>query len=197
MKKKLIITQKNKKIMLSLLLSVSIIGSFLFLNRQPKEYEYVAAEEYSTKYQTVFIDKIADEAQNLQAQTNLFASITIAQAILESDWGNSELAQESNNLFGIKAQESDQSTTLPTDEYEDGERITIDAAFKKYDTVQESMVDHIVFLEGASYAPVKTAKNYIEAAHALKAGGYATDPKYAEKLIELIEQFKLDKFDTI
>lgn len=197
MKKKLPISQLNKTIILSFLLCICIIGAFLFSNRQHKEYKYVAAEEYSTKYQTDFIEKIADEAQQLQEQTNLFASITIAQAILESDWGNSELAKDSNNLFGIKAQETDESTTLPTDEYEDGERVTIEADFKKYATVQESMVDHIVFLEGASYAPVKTAENYREAAHALKAGGYATDPNYAEKLIELIEQFKLNKYDIL
>lgn len=77
----------------------------------------------------------------------------------------------------------------------DGETITIEDAFKKYDTVQESMVDHIDFLSGGTYEAIKTSKNYKEAAYALQNGGYATDPDYAEKLIGLIEEFQLNKHD--
>ncbi|WP_413537000.1 glycoside hydrolase family 73 protein [Carnobacterium divergens] len=149
----------------------------------------------STAYQQKFIDEIVLEAQALQQQTNLFASITIAQAILESDWGRSDLAVDSHNLFGIKGSFNDQSSTLPTDEFENGERITIEASFKKYDTIQESMGDHIDFLKGGTYDAIKTSTDYKEAAYALQNGGYATDPQYAEKLIELIEQFKLNKYD--
>lgn len=149
----------------------------------------------STAYQQKFIDEIVLEAQALQQQTNLFASITIAQAILESDWGRSDLAVDSHNLFGIKGSFNDQSSTLPTDEFENGERITIEASFKKYDTIQESMVDHIDFLKGGTYDAIKTSTDYKEAAYALQNGGYATDPHYAEKLIELIEQFHLNKYD--
>ncbi|MFS7261162.1 glycoside hydrolase family 73 protein [Carnobacterium divergens] len=149
----------------------------------------------STAYQQKFIDEIVLEAQALQQQTNLFASITIAQAILESDWGRSDLAVDSHNLFGIKGSFNDQSSTLPTDEFENGERITIEASFKKYDTIQESMVDHIDFLKGGTYDAIKTSTDYKEAAYALQNGGYATDPQYAEKLIELIEQFHLNKYD--
>lgn len=149
----------------------------------------------STAYQQKFIDEIVLEAQALQQQTNLFASITIAQAILESDWGRSDLAVDSHNLFGIKGSFNDQSSTLPTDEFENGERITIEASFKKYDTIQESMVDHIDFLKGGTYDAIKTSTDYKETAYALQNGGYATDPHYAEKLIELIEQFKLNKYD--
>lgn len=57
------------------------------------------------------------------------------------------------------------------------------------------MVDHIDFLNGGTYEAVKTSTDYKEAAYALQNGGYATDPHYAEKLIELIEQFKLNKYD--
>ncbi|MFD2387301.1 glycoside hydrolase family 73 protein [Enterococcus rivorum] len=149
----------------------------------------------STIYQKNFIDDIAYEAQNLQNQTHLFASITIAQAILESDWGRSQLATEANNLFGIKGTFNNQSSIMPTDEVINGERITIDDSFKKYATIQESMVDHINFLKGATYEPIKTSNNYKEAAIALQNGGYATDPNYAEKLIELIEEFQLDQYD--
>lgn len=105
------------------------------------------------------------------------------------------MAVDSHNLFGIKGSFNDQSSTLPTDEFENGERITIEASFKKYDTIQESMVDHIDFLKGGTYDAIKTNTGYKEAAYALQNGGYATDPHYAEKLIELIEQFHLNKYD--
>lgn len=189
-----------KKIGFLFILLILIIGGTLILKKNEHTqkrapYPYELADARIIKHQKHFINQIADEAKRLQAENHLFASITIAQAILESDWGQSELAMESNNLFGIKGQDGDEASVLPTDEYENGKRITIDAAFKKYDTIQDSMADHMDFLEGASYASVKTSQDYKEAAYALQKGGYATDPKYAEKLIELIQQFKLDRFD--
>lgn len=185
---------KRKALPIILLLFALLLSSFFALNNTQKK-ELPITPDYSTAYQQTFINQIASEAQALQQQTKLFASITIAQAILESDWGRSELAVDSHNLFGIKGNFNDQSSTLPTDEFENGERITIDASFKKYETVQESMIDHIDFLEGGTYEAVKTSSDYKEAAYALQNGGYATDPHYAEKLIELIEQFKLNKYD--
>ncbi|MDO0876026.1 histidine kinase [Carnobacterium divergens] len=188
------ITKKKFLPIIFLVLSLLLCLSFVLNNTQKKEVP-LTQHDYSTAYQQKFIDEIVLEAQALQQQTNLFASITIAQAILESDWGRSDLAVDSHNLFGIKGSFNDQSSTLPTDEFENGERITIEASFKKYDTIQESMVDHIDFLNGGTYEAVKTSTDYKEAAYALQNGGYATDPHYAEKLIELIEQFKLNKYD--
>lgn len=170
---------------------LSFTSIFLLFTQKEQAIQY----DDSTIYQKNFIDDIAYEAQNLQNQTHLFASITIAQAILESDWGRSQLATEANNLFGIKGTYNNQSSIMPTDEVINGERITIDDSFKKYATIQESMVDHINFLKGATYEPIKTSNNYKEAAIALQNGGYATDPNYAEKLIELIEEFQLDQYD--
>lgn len=149
----------------------------------------------STNYQDEFIEEMAAPAQRLHAETQLFPSIIIAQAILESDWGQSDLAQSANNLFGVKGEHNNQSVVMETAEYVDNERITIDDQFKKYDSVQQAMEDHLVFLKGASYQPVLNATNYREAAESLQAGGYATDPRYADKLIELIEQFELYRYD--
>lgn len=177
-------------LLLILLLSFASIF-FIFTNNEEQP-----IQDEATAYQQIFIDQIASEAKLLQKQTHLFASITIAQAILESDWGRSDLAIEANNLFGIKGAYNDESSIMPTDEFIDGERITIDDSFKKYGTIQESMVDHIEFLKGGTYDAIKTSKNYKEAALALQNGGYATDPDYAAKLIELIEEFKLNKYDS-
>lgn len=173
-----------------LLFLLSITSLILLLNRNTSIVEDTATEE-----QKAFITTIAEEAQLLQDQTHLFASITIAQAILESNWGQSELAVEANNLFGIKGSYNEQSSILPTNEVINGETITINDEFKKYDTVQESMVDHIDFLSGGTYEAIKTSKNYKESAYALQNGGYATDPDYAEKLIAIIEEFQLNKYD--
>lgn len=181
----------SKKNLIPILLILLLSFTSLFFIFKPKE-EPLDPE---TAYQQEFIEEIADEAKQLQKKTHLFASITIAQAILESDWGRSELATEANNLFGIKGEYKEQTSVMPTDEYVDGQRITIDDSFKKYETIQQSMADHMDFLKGDSYKAIKTSKNYKEAALALQNGGYATDPDYAEKLIQLIEEFQLYHYD--
>lgn len=173
-----------------LILLLSFASIFLLFNREKQP-----IQDEATAYQQIFIDEIASEAKLLQKQTQLFASITIAQAILESDWGRSDLAVEANNLFGIKGAFNEKSSVMPTDEFINGERITIDDSFKKYETIQESMSDHMEFLKGSTYAEIKISKNYREAAVALQKGGYATDPEYAEKLIQIIEEFNLNQYD--
>lgn len=182
----------KKRIILPLLLILLFLLAIIFFLFSREEQP---TPDESTAYQQIFIDEIASEAKLLQKSTHLFASITIAQAILESDWGRSDLAVEANNLFGIKGVFNEESSIMPTDEYIDGERVTIDDSFKKYETIQESMIDHMEFLKGSTYEDIKTSKNYREAAVALQNGGYATDPDYAEKLIQLIEEFNLNKYD--
>lgn len=185
------IVKKQTILPIILILLLSFASIFLIFKQEEQP-----IQDEATAYQQIFINQIASEAKSLQKQTQLFASITIAQAILESDWGRSDLAIEANNLFGIKGSYNDQSAIMPTEEVIDGERTTIDDSFKKYTTIQESIVDHIEFLKGGTYDGIKTSKNYREAAIALQNGGYATDPDYAEKLTELIEEFKLYKYDS-
>lgn len=185
------LNNKLKIVPIGMILLLSFTSIFLLFTQKEEAIQF----DETTAYQKEFIDEIASEAQNLQTQTHLFASITIAQAILESDWGRSDLAIEANNLFGIKGSYNQQTTVMPTDEVINGERITVNDSFKKYNTIQESLVDHLEFIKGSSYESIKTSKNYKEAAIALQNGGYATDPNYAEKLIELIEEFQLDRYD--
>ncbi|WKK68764.1 glycoside hydrolase family 73 protein [Brochothrix thermosphacta] len=163
---------------------------------QPEEKAAIDWEErYNTRYQTKFIEDIFKQAQKLEDETSLSASITIAQAILESDWGRSELALKSNNLFGIKGEHKGETIKMTTDEYEEGERITIVDNFKVYDSIADSVLDHAELLEGGTYSGLEKSKNYRESAYILQEGGYATDPKYAEKIIEIIEQYSLFKYD--
>ncbi|MBG9455911.1 N-acetylmuramoyl-L-alanine amidase [Lysinibacillus sphaericus] len=150
-----------------------------------------------------FIDEIAPIAVELNQQTGgVLPSITIAQAILESNYGESELAITANNLFGIKGSYKGNSVKMPTVEYKNNKSYTIEAEFRAYPDLKSALIDHTkLILEGTSwnkhqYYDVLAATNYREAAHALKKNHYATDPMYPEKLIDIIEQYNLDKYDN-
>lgn len=152
-----------------------------------------------------FIEKISGKAQQLQSQYGVLPSISIAQAILESNWGTSGLALRNQNFYGIKGGDVTEKERFRTKEFleETKEWIEIDASFKKYDSWEESMEDHARLLVNGTkwnpelYKPVIEAVDYKEAAYALKKAGYATDPDYPEKLISLIEQYNLQKHDRL
>ena len=148
-----------------------------------------------------FINAIAASAVTEAARSGIPASVTIAQAILESNWGKSGLAAKAYNLFGMKGTGPAGSITMPTTEYIRGKPITVNAAFRAYHNWGESITDHIrLLLGGVSwnrnlYAKVRhtDAKT---AARALQSAGYATDPNYASKLIQLMDTYNLYQYDT-
>lgn len=121
------------------------------------------------------------------------ASITLAQGILESECGNSELAVEGNNHFGIKCHSDWMGETIYHDDDKNQE------CFRKYTSAYDSFKDHSDFLKQKSrYSSLfeldKT--DYKSWAYGLKAAGYATDPQYAQKLITIIEEMGLEAYDT-
>lgn len=133
----------------------------------------------------------------------ILPSVSAAQAILESGWGQSALAQSPNhNLFGIKASGdwTGKVVHLPTQEFRQGKMGTEVASFRKYDSWEASIIDHAVFFSSTdwrrrNYAAVIGEKAYRKACLALQAAGYATDPNYAVKLITLIQEHKLYEWD--
>lgn len=149
-----------------------------------------------------FIDKLAPLAIEDMRKTGVPASLTIAQAILESADGNSTLAQQANNLFGMKGKGTAGSIRLPTKEYRNGEWITIHTDFRKYNNWAESVADHSnLFINGVSwnrnlYRGV-IGVDGITAAREVAKAGYATDPDYDTKVIKLITDHQLVKFDFI
>lgn len=189
----------KKIIKIFLILSVIVSLGFLMINGVTTAISRLGTFQFSKteSYKTEFIDKIATPAQTSGREFQMFPSIIIAQAILESDWGRSQLAKESNNLFGIKAEETDQSIILPTQEFREGKMDTEEAAFKIYDSLDESILDHSYFLMGKTYQAAKDAQNYKIAAQAIQNGGYATDPYYSDKLISIIDEYELDVYDTV
>jgi flagellum-specific peptidoglycan hydrolase FlgJ len=150
-----------------------------------------------------FIKTIAPYAQRIQEKYNILASLVIAQACLESNFGQSGLAQKGKNLFGIKGSYNGQSVTMRTHEYERGKKIWIDAPFRKYPSWYESMEDLAkLYTNGVSwnknkYRPIIGETNYVMACKKVQECGYCTDPNYAAKLIQIIEKYNLTQYDKV
>lgn len=143
-----------------------------------------------------FINTIVDLCGVLSLSVPL--SVTIAQAALESAWGESGPTKNGNALFGIKAGKSwtGKRYTTRTTEVQNGNTISTTADFRAYDSWAESIIDHDDFLRRNSrYAAVLVCDNGFDAADALQAAGYATDPYYAHKLQSIISQYGLSKYD--
>ncbi|SDR67771.1 Flagellum-specific peptidoglycan hydrolase FlgJ [Polaribacter sp. KT25b] len=141
-----------------------------------------------------YIKKYAAIAVREMHLHSIPASITLAQGVLESGSGRSELASKSNNHFGIKCHTDWQGKRVYHDDDEKGE------CFRKYKYVSSSFKDHSLFLtQRKRYAFLFTYRvtDYKKWAKGLRKAGYATDPRYPAKLIRIIEDYKLHDFDRI
>ena len=151
-----------------------------------------------------FIDDILPHAQRIQSEFHILASIILAQAILESNWGKSRLAINGKNLFGIKGSYLGESVTMRTAEYNaKKEKYYVDTAFKKYPSWYDSLYDlAILYQNGVSWDRNKYKKvigetDYKMVAQFIQEAGYATDPDYASKLIKIIEVNDLARYDIV
>lgn len=148
-----------------------------------------------------------------QRVSGILASVSLAQFILESGYGKSELAQNANNCFGMKKFLSGNTWsgstwdgisiyTKKTQEYENGVYVTVTADFRKYPSVEKSIADHSAYLLGAKnstklrYGGLKGCMDYKKAVQIIKDGGYATSPTYVENLCSIIEKWKLTQYDA-
>ena len=147
-------------------------------------------------------------------KSGILASVSLAQFILESGDGKSELAQKANNCFGMKKSLSGNTwsgsvwdgksvyTKKTKEQNKDGSYTTITADFRKYPSVEDSIADHSAYLLGAKngskkrYAGLKGCKDYKKAAKIIKDGGYATSLTYVDKLCSIIEKWKLTQYDV-
>lgn len=139
----------------------------------------------------LYIAKYKDLAIEQMHRHKIPASITLAQGLLESGAGNSELARKANNHFGIKCHNWNGKRMYHDDDRKDD-------CFRSYNSVYESYEDHSRFLvSGQRYSKLFKLKttDYKGWAKGLKAAGYATNPKYASKLIEIIELYELYEYD--
>ena len=161
-----------------------------------------ANEEQTVQYYNpteVFISQIAESARQLGQENDLYASVMIAQAILESNSGRSGLASAPHyNLFGVKGHYGGQSATMLT--WEDdgqGNAYNIDAEFRSYPSYYESLQDYVAILRQGYYANAwkSNTTSYQDATEAL-TGVYATDSSYNAKLNYIIEKYNLTQYDT-
>lgn len=162
----------------------------------------IQQEEIAQEERENFILTLVPVAQRLQRQYGILASISLAQAAVESNFGQSQLSALYNNLYGVKTDVADESKVLlPTLEFVDNEWIEIEDYFKVYPSWDASMESHAQLIyHGTSwdanfYDAVLAGSNYVEQAHGLQEAGYATDPDYANKLIEMIEAWELYQYD--
>lgn len=149
----------------------------------------------------LLIDTFAELAVEEMHLYGIPASIKIAQAIVETNWGRSPLVIHANNYFGIKCKENWQGPTyMYVDDDRDQMGKLIPSCFRQYEDIRSSFRDHSIFLtQRKYYSPLfhLDKNDYISWAKGLKQCGYATDPKYAQKLIHLIEQYDLSKYDRV
>ena len=139
-----------------------------------------------------YIDKYADLAVEEMRRSGVPASITLAQGLLESRYGQSDLAVKGNNHFGIKCHSNWNGPKMRGDDDKEKE------CFRKYRTVEQSYRDHSDFLryrDRYKFLFDLDPKDYKGWAYGLKKAGYATDPAYPKKLINLIEEYELYKYD--
>ena len=142
-----------------------------------------------------FIDRLTPGALECERRLHIPAAFTIAQAALESGWGESKLTRDANNLFGIKAHHGWPGETyeIATAEYVDGNRVMETAAFRKYSSWEASLLDHGKFLrDNPRYAACFAETTPEGWARAVAKAGYATDPQYASKIVTIIRQHQLD-----
>jgi mannosyl-glycoprotein endo-beta-N-acetylglucosaminidase len=147
-----------------------------------------------------FINAVGAAAHNSMRTSGVPASVTVAQAILESDWGRSRLTRQGNNLFGIKALGAPGPAgivTLATWEHLASGDVIVQAPFRAYYTLEQSIDDHGKFFTSnkryaAALAVAKDARAF---ARGIQEAGYATDPSYASKLIGLMDKYNLYRFD--
>jgi len=140
-----------------------------------------------------YINIYKEVAKDQMKEYKIPASIILAQAINESSWGNSDLAVKANNHFGIKCHDDWKGETFHKDDE------TKDECFRKYNDPVESFKDHSLFLTTKSrYSSLfkLDITDYKGWANELKKCGYATNPKYPELLINLIEKYALNQYDT-
>ncbi len=196
----------KKQVLLSFcLLALPISPTFAASNTMAQR--PVVVNFANTENQQNFINSLKPEAMQLSDQYGIWTSIILAQAIIESNWGTSQLSKAPNyNLFGIKANNdwNKRTVTLPTQEWDKNSKqyVTINARFRAYDNYGQSMTDNAQKLRyGLSWDPnyyqgtwLENTVSYEDSARWLQ-GRYATSPTYANTLIKAIKNYNLNQYD--
>lgn len=161
--------------------------------------EYIRGSIKPNQTTQAFIDSIKDDAQVIAQDHDLYGSVMIAQAVLESGSGSSGLSAHYNNLFGIKGSYQGMSVTLPTQEDDGtGNVYTINATFRAYPSARDSLLDYADLLGTRFYASAhkSATSSYVEACDYLQ-GRYATSTTYSAQLQDVISAYNLTQYDDL
>jgi hypothetical protein len=143
-----------------------------------------------------FLSIAVGPARASQKATGVPASVTLAQAIIESGWGDSHMG-DAWNFFGIKAQSGEPFVVVRTREVVEGNDVFINARFRRFASMEECFREHGRFLrDNPRYAPAFETTDSESFARAIHAAGYATDPHYSDALIGIIRDNDLTQYDT-
>ena len=156
------------------------------------------SRDWPNDYRGEFLWSIAPAALVSAKKNRIFPSVILAQGILESGWGASPLSKNHNNLFGVKGQKGKNSIRVHTIESVNGKKVRQWAYFQHFDSWEESISHHGRLLGSSHYyafaKPIaKNAQHYMT----LIAPFYASQPKYAQYVNEIIEDYNLDRWDRI
>lgn len=147
-----------------------------------------------------FLNTIGPVAQQVAQENGIYASVMIAQAALESGWGNSALSTEGHNLFGVKWNGTGNYVTMPTQEYYGGQWHTINAKFQSYNSYYDSLTGYAQLIKNnfPNSTRANAATPQIAAANLKNGvyGSYATDPNYANSLDRMISDYGLTRYDV-
>ena len=143
-----------------------------------------------------FLRQAMEAAKTASAKSGFSAGITVAQAALESAWGQSRLSQEANNYFGIKAYGKYDRVSMPTHEVENGIAKAVTAEFAKFQSMAECFAARDELISTSNFfAEARSCAANAEAFARAIAVHWATDPAYAEKLLAIYQRFKLNSLD--
>lgn len=151
-----------------------------------------------TKTQSDFIKMIGDAAVSYYKDYGILPSLTIAQAILESNWGRSGLSRDCYNFFGMKWSKGcgcDYKEYKTKEQKKDGSYVTITARFRKYRSVAEGIKGYYDFLQYKRYQNLRGVTDYNKACDLIRQDGWATSLSYAQNLKSYIKQYDLDDYD--
>ena len=175
------------KLIIALLVTVAIVPFVL---------QYTAEDDMSHTLES-FLATIKPYVIADMKKSEILASLTASQAIIESNKGNSGLAVKGNNLFGIKGKYNGSSVNMLTTEYYNGVAQKVYADFRKYPSWAESIADHsALFNKSSRYKNLRNCQDYEEACINIKKDGYATSPTYTSTLMNPIKKYKLWMWDA-
>lgn len=187
--------QRRQKVLKN---TLPLMGTALVVSPMLMTVGSIKADAAATQSSASFVAQLGASATTISAQNDLYASIMVAQALLETGYGSSSLSQAPYyNLFGIKEYGSGPSVTMSTQEYLNGQWVTMNEPFAVYNSYAESFQAHASLMTSSYYAGARKSHTYsYQDAATYLQGRYATDPSYASKLISLIQTYNLTQYDT-